>query len=251
MVEVEIIIGVYNGEKFLRELIASLHAQTFAAWRAIFVDDGSSDSSPAILARAAYEDKRIRVITQKNAGVGAARNAALKEVTAEYVMFADQDDRLEKNAVERALEAIKASKADILHFHSNRGVGRSVFVWEHIFRVAALGDTRFVPITGGEDTAFFWELSFKLLKRAEIRDRLYYNRPNDGSFSRAVSAKYIDNAFIGYRAMGECARKNGLCGLRLGLRMLWHIVPFSASIMLRHFSWANLRALSRNLKKGW
>lgn len=247
MVEITIIIGVYNGERFLPELLDSIVAQSFGLWQCIVVDDGSSDSSSRILADAARRDGRFRVIRQENAGVGAARNAALALVDTPYVMFADQDDRLEPMAVERAVAAIEASGCDILHFRSNRNLKSSIFVWEHIFRTAAIGDTRFEPITGGEDTAFFWELSFKKLRRAAIDDVLYFNRPNCGSFSRDVSPRYIDNTFAAYRAMRKTARRNSMGSLRLWWRLVWHIAPFAASVMLRHPSKANCMALCRNL----
>lgn len=249
MPQVTIIIGVYNGELFLGELLESLHNQTTRDWKCIFVNDGSTDRSASILAKAAKEDSRITVLTQVNSGVGAARNSGLELVNTPFIMFADQDDRLAPQAVARAVSAITECGADILHFRSNRGLKRSIFVWEHIFRAASIGKTRFEPITGGEDTAFFWELGFKSLRWAAIDDCLYWNRPNRGSFSRAVSPHYIDNAFAGYRAMRDSARHHGLVGLRMRWRLWGHILPFVLSIILRHPRPCNLIALWHNLWK--
>ena len=249
MPKVSIIVGVCNGERFLQELLDSVRAQTFRDWTCLCVDDGSSDGSPAILAACAAEDARFRVLSQPNAGVGAARNAALARVETPFVMFADQDDRLLPHAVERALAAIEETGADIVHFRSNRGLAESPFVWEHVFRRAAIGETRFPPITGGEDTAFLWELEFKGLRRAAIDDELYFNRPNRGSFSRAVSPRYIDNVFAGYREMRMSARRHGLTGARLFRRLFPHVFWFSLSVLGLHFTWANAKALVRGVKE--
>ena len=245
--KVSILVGVFNGERFLVELLDSIRSQTVPDWVCICVNDGSTDGSTAILVDAARRDARFRVLSQPNGGVGAARNAALAVVRTPYVMFADQDDRLLPDAVARAVAAIEAERADIVHFRSNRNLARSIFVWEHIFRTSAVGATRFPPITGGEDTAFFWELGFKNLRTASIDAELYFNRPYCGSFSRAVSPRYVDNVFAGYRAMWACGLRQGLRPGKLRRRLFPHVFWFALSVLLRHGRAANLRALVRNV----
>ena len=247
--DVAVVVGVYNGERFLRELLDSVLAQTCGDWTCVCVDDGSTDSSAEILADYAARDMRFRVFFQANAGVGAARNAALDRIGEPFVMFADQDDRLAPDAVERALAAAGRTGADIVHFRSNRGLAKSPFVWEHVFRREAIGATRFPPITGGEDTAFLWELDLRGLKRAAIDDVLYFNRPNSGSFSRTVTPRYVENAFAGYREMRECARRHGLSGLWLWRRLFPHVFWFSLSVLGLHFTPANAMAIARGVKE--
>ena len=87
-----IIIPVYNVAPYLRECLDSVLAQTFTDWEAICVDDGSTDGSGAILDEYAAKDDRFRVIHQQNAGVSAARNAALDVVRGEWIAFLDGDD---------------------------------------------------------------------------------------------------------------------------------------------------------------
>ena len=247
--KVSIAVGVYNGERYLAELLDSILAQTCADWECVLVNDGSTDGSEAILRGFAAKDARFRILTQSNAGVGAARNAAMKAGTSPYVMFADQDDRLAPNAVERALEAIEASGADDVCFHSNRKSNHSVFVWEHIFRRTAIAGVSFPHITGGEDTAFFWELGFLPLVRVEIPDVLYWQRPHEGSFSRSVSPLYIANVFESFRVMFRTARRYGVPAWQTRRRLFPHVMWFSISVVARHFSWANLRALGREALK--
>lgn len=90
-----IIIPVYNVAPYLRECLDSVLAQTFTDWEAICVDDGSTDGSGNIIDEYAVKDVRFKVIHQKNSGVSAARNAALKVAAGEWVTFLDADDRIE------------------------------------------------------------------------------------------------------------------------------------------------------------
>ena len=85
MPEISIIVPVYNVEQYLPAALDSLRAQTCPDWEAILVDDGSPDGCGALCDAAARQDARFRVIHQKNAGVGAARNAGLAAARGTYV----------------------------------------------------------------------------------------------------------------------------------------------------------------------
>jgi glycosyltransferase involved in cell wall biosynthesis len=106
-----IIIPVFNVAPYLRECLDSVLAQTFTDWEAICVDDGSTDESGAILDEYAEKDSRFKVIHQQNAGVSAARNAALGVVRGEWVWFVDSDDSIKPFALD-AFVAIN-NKADV------------------------------------------------------------------------------------------------------------------------------------------
>ena len=95
-----IIIPVYNVEKYLRECLNSVLGQTFPNWEVICVNDGSTDSSASILEVFATKDNRVRIVTQPNSGLSAARNVGLKHASGEYILFLDSDDWLEVNALE-------------------------------------------------------------------------------------------------------------------------------------------------------
>ena len=108
MPAVSVIVPVYNTEKYLEECIRSLTEQTLSSLELIFVDDGSTDASPKILERyRARDPEHIRVITQKNAGQGKARNVGLAAATGEYVGFVDSDDYVVSTRCERQLEKFR------------------------------------------------------------------------------------------------------------------------------------------------
>ena len=86
------LLPVYNGEAFLEEAIKSILGQTFTDFELVVVDDGSTDSTPAILAALAAKDPRVRIVRQANGGIVAALNAGLAACRGEYVARMDADD---------------------------------------------------------------------------------------------------------------------------------------------------------------
>lgn len=92
MIKVSIIIPIYNAEKYLEQCIQSVSSQTLKELEIICVDDGSVDNSARILENFISEDKRIRLLYQKNQGAGIARNRALDNAKGKYVAFLDADD---------------------------------------------------------------------------------------------------------------------------------------------------------------
>jgi glycosyltransferase involved in cell wall biosynthesis len=89
------IIPVYNGEAYVENAIASVAGQTVPPHELIIIDDGSTDDSPAAIARAQARygaSLEIKVVRQENAGQSAARNAAAALAAGELLAFLDQDD---------------------------------------------------------------------------------------------------------------------------------------------------------------
>lgn len=90
---VSVIMPVYNTEDLMRQSIDSVLSQTLKDIELICVDDGSTDSSLAILEEYSKNDPRVRVFCQENAGAGKARNKAIGNATGKYLAFMDADDR--------------------------------------------------------------------------------------------------------------------------------------------------------------
>jgi len=89
---VSVLLPVYNAERYLREAIDSVLAQTFGDFELIAIDDGSSDRSPAILREYAARDPRVRVIARANGGIAAALNDGLAVAAGSLVARMDADD---------------------------------------------------------------------------------------------------------------------------------------------------------------
>jgi GT2 family glycosyltransferase len=111
MVSVSVIVPVYNGERYIREMLESVFAQTYQDYEIICVDDGSNDASLAILND--YRD-RIKVVQQANMGQAGARNAGAKTGTGIYLAFLDQDDRWYPQKLERQVAILEANPEAVM-----------------------------------------------------------------------------------------------------------------------------------------
>lgn len=118
--KVSVIIPVYNVQDYLRQCMESVVNQTLRDIEIICVDDQSTDNSLDILNEYAGRDPRIIVITQKNAGAGAARNNGLKLARGEYLSFLDSDDFFELDMLEKAYNACLIDDIDFVVFRSDK-----------------------------------------------------------------------------------------------------------------------------------
>ena len=98
MIDISIIVPIYNAERYLRKCLDSLVNQTKKELEFILVNDGSTDTTEDIIKT--YKDKRIKYFKNKNQGIGKTRNFGIEKSTGKYIMFVDSDDYLEKNACE-------------------------------------------------------------------------------------------------------------------------------------------------------
>lgn len=120
MDKVSIIIPVYNVEKYISRCIESVINQTYSNIEIIIVNDGSPDNSLSICESYAKKDKRIKIITKLNQGLGEARNTGLENVTGKYVLFVDGDDYIETTLVEKVVYYAITYNADFVRFHNYR-----------------------------------------------------------------------------------------------------------------------------------
>lgn len=92
--EITVITACYNAAKHLAETIDSVRYQTFSDWEYILVDDGSKDNTRQIIESYTARDPRIRLLSQENQGMAAARNSgfSVADPGSKYVIFLDHDD---------------------------------------------------------------------------------------------------------------------------------------------------------------
>lgn len=111
---VSIIVPVYNVQQYIKMCLDSLVCQTYPHLDIILIDDGSTDDSGKICDKYAAQDSRIRVIHQENMGAANAKNAGLALVQGDYITFMDSDDWAEPEWIERMVQAVKTTPADIV-----------------------------------------------------------------------------------------------------------------------------------------
>lgn len=127
-VKVSVIVPVYNPGAYIEDCIASLLRQSLPPdeYEVLFVDDGSTDGTPARLDAVAAEHPRVTVVHQENSGwSGKPRNVGIAAAEGEYVMFVDNDDYLGDEALERMYDYGVANDADVvvgkMGFYKGRG----------------------------------------------------------------------------------------------------------------------------------
>lgn len=203
-----IIIPVYNVAPYLRECLDSVLSQTFDDWETICVDDGSVDESAAILDEYAARDKRFRVIHQKNAGVSAARNAAMDVARGEWVWFVDADDRIANDSLAIVREIVERNQVDAVKISSSEDVEpprnwgtvgsahsariidedpvekmlNALFgASQYILRRSIVGGQRFQNYKWLEDILFVVEYVSKCGAVAKLPLEIYFYRQREGS----------------------------------------------------------------------
>ena len=91
--KVSVVIPTYNRAYCLAVAIGSVQAQTYSAWEALIIDDGSTDQTESLVRCLSRSDPRVKYYRQeKNHGVSAARNAAIRMADGEWIAFLDSDD---------------------------------------------------------------------------------------------------------------------------------------------------------------
>lgn len=209
---VSIIIPVYNVEKYLGRCLDSILAQTYPNWKAICVNDGSTDSSLEILKEYATKDTRFQIIQQKNQGLAGARNSGLACVSSKYLMFLDSDDFWHPQTLELLIKAMEKSDADLGSFSYikvypndkiifptynsqpkfqssltpllsflNRKIKTGILVWNKIYKTELAQHIDFLPIHPGEDDIYTFEIMLRANKIILLNNIFSYYVQNPDS----------------------------------------------------------------------
>lgn len=111
---VSIVVPFFNAEATLPRLLDSLLAQSYSNFEVILVDDGSTDSSLDIVRHYSQRHSNLRFFTHSQRGVSHSRNVGMAMAQGKYLQFADADDWLETNCVERFVAHAESSGCDMV-----------------------------------------------------------------------------------------------------------------------------------------
>lgn len=119
--KISLIVPIYGVEKYIGKFAESALEQTYQDIQFIFVNDGTKDRSMEILnglidGKYSHLRERILIIDKENGGLPSARKAGLEAAEGEYILFADSDDWLETDAVEKVMSKAEETDADIVYF---------------------------------------------------------------------------------------------------------------------------------------
>ena len=241
MIDLSIIVPVYNVEKYVRSCIESIYRQELNENRfeVIIVNDGSTDRSMEMIAYIIQTHSNITVINQKNQGLSVARNNGIAIAKGEYLLMPDSDDMLIDYSVKPLLEKGLAEKADIImadfvqmndeeidnlrnhpikqqkSFITTEIYSRDLLTdnycrwyWRSLYRKDFLFDNKisFVPGIYAQDVPFTNECFLKVKKCLRTSWLLNIYRRGHESASSRYSLKRANNTSIAIRKSLELSK---------------------------------------------
>ena len=113
MINISVVVPVYNVEKYLEECLNSLLRQNMDEMEIVCVEDKSTDRSLCILKEYEQKDKRIKIVENKqNGGLAYSRNQVIKIAKGKYIVFVDSDDMLVDNALRELYEYAESNELE-------------------------------------------------------------------------------------------------------------------------------------------
>lgn len=166
MVELSIIVPIYNVEMYLKECLESLYKVKNINYEIILVNDGSTDDSGSIINKYLLRFPKItKIIEKENGGLSSARNAGLKIAKGKYISFIDSDDFIEPTKYLELFEKAKNNNLDITLGNNNK------YKKGKIIRYKAEKKISEMPILSGED--FLKESLKKNFYKVEVWTNFY------------------------------------------------------------------------------
>ena len=220
--DLSVIIPAYNAEKYIARCIESVLTNN-SVKEIIVVDDGSEDGTSALVLDMAGKDKRIKLITQDNAGPSIARRNGLNSSICNYVTFIDSDDYLDAGAYDKILSGDFCKDCDIIEFgerhispdgeileksHKKNKVytggkcaeyylkqkGVSNYTSDKIYKKQLFVGIDFLALYYAEDSCMLAQLYKKARKVAIVKD-IYYNYVQNptGLTHKVYNKRFYDN----------------------------------------------------------
>ncbi|HEY1193473.1 glycosyltransferase family 2 protein [Flavobacterium sp.] len=222
---VSVVIPCYNDKNYIQETIKSVLDQSFQDFEIIIVDDGSDVETKKVLSTIIHE--KIKLVTQKNKGLSAARNLGIEKAKGLYILTIDSDDTFDKSFLQKAVKILNddqkisvvssycnifINENQIISFHEPIGGGVKNFLFENNCVSFALYRRKCWQIIGGYDEQMKngfedWEFWINLTKKCNdvyiIPEYLFNYRQKKTSMSkdskmyhRETNLNYIFNKHI-------------------------------------------------------
>lgn len=205
MINISVIVTVYNIENYIRECLHSILNQTGIECEIICVDDASTDKSKCILEEIAKKDSRVKVICHSyNKGHASARNTGYRYAKGEYLYSVDGDDLLPQGALQRMYACAKENDLDLLGFEASaffdsedlRGFGKEDdYVRKYKYSGVYDGAELFALLIKNKDRAianrvlYCYKRSFFIENHLFDEEGLRYG--DDSMFSYYITAKRV------------------------------------------------------------
>lgn len=239
---ISVIVPAYNVEDYLERCLDSICQQTYKDLEIIIINDGSTDKTEQIAKHYACQDKRIKVISQRNKGLAGARNTGIFHSHGQYIGFIDSDDWIPRDYYEKLLGLLKQENADVVttdiirikdesEVIDNRALQYVVLEGENILmnymrsavegkveRISAcsklynanvIGNSRFEEGRIYEDIDFNWEIYNKAMRVVIATGVYYYYYINIKSITKTKFSKSVfDLVYAAEVIVNNCSSNN-------------------------------------------
>ncbi|MGL4880200.1 MAG: glycosyltransferase family 2 protein [Waterburya sp.] len=172
MPTVTVVIPAYNAIRYLAETMDTVLSQTYQDFEVLIVNDGSTDETPNWVNQLSEKEPKVRMISQVNKGLAAARNTGIKESEGEYIAILDADDLWEPTKLQKQVDCLdKNPKAGLCYTwtaladNEGKDTGRVVAshaegnVWQQLTEInfVCCGSTPMIRRSCFETVGFFAE----------------------------------------------------------------------------------------------
>lgn len=236
-----IIIPCYNQAHFLQDSLSGVLAQSFQDWEAIVVNDGSSDNTNQLASEWIAKDSRIKLFTQPNQGLSAARNAGIQVSTGKYIALLDADDKFGSEYLSQAVIHLDQGSDLVFcgytYFNAGGSIHKQVSLSPHLDfseilsrnllpPVSVTFNKKVLDLTGNFDTSLKsaedWDLWIRMYKcdvrLSVIPECLVYYRISADSMSRQAFMMYAALKKVAHRSLIADPRLSGCNNLSISGR---------------------------------
>ena len=239
--KLSVIVPMFNGIKYLHSCIDSILNQTYSSFELILIDDGSTDGSYEEVVKTYESIPNVRVFTQNNSGVSAAKNLGIQNAQGEYIIFIDIDDTIDEdmflklvNRMENHIDLVicnysvvnkskyQYNKADS-HFSGNYSIdnftnhlfdffdsGLTNSNWNKLYRKDIILRNNILfksKLKMGEDACFNFEYLLYASEIACIDEKLYYYLIHDNQTIHKTISNYFDSMIFMYQSIYNLLRR--------------------------------------------
>ena len=220
---ISVIVPIYNNADYIDECLSSIVSQSYRNLEIILVENGSTDSAPAICDAWAAKDSRIRVFHEEALGPSGARNYGLQKTTGEYIAFHDPDDYMKPEFFLKLYNALISEKADVAMCHeiafedgsepvpgpdcpyevlSQRDYllhytddFRGPYTWVNnkLYKACLVKEIPFPELTILEDVVWSIDMVFGADRIVDIGKRLYCYRQHGASLMHRKTERYYES----------------------------------------------------------
>ncbi|WP_051560558.1 glycosyltransferase family 2 protein [Clostridium beijerinckii] len=223
-IELSIIIPIYNVEKYLRNCLDSVINQTLDSIEIIMVNDGSTDNSGRICEEYNRKYANIRLISQRNKGLGAARNEGIRHARGRYIGFVDSDDYILKDMYKEMLSVAMGDDLDLIicavkmYYEESKKqriieniineeniiarkelikhiLSRKIqcFAWNKIYKRELFDGIKYEEGVYYEDMFTMYNIALRCKKAKVITKPFYIYRQRENNITSKVSLKHIND----------------------------------------------------------